>query len=145
MKDKDIEENIPINSEYKDEISKRQIIEDWVNEDEEHATPLNWRNILGGDILTGRFMRNQIKLIILIVFFAIIYISNRYSSQQEQIEIANLKETLKDIKYDALTRSSELTEKSRQSKIEEYLHETGDSMLCTATSSPYAIKKDSAE
>ena len=42
---------------------------------------------------------------------------NRYSCQQEMIEIDKLKKDLTDIKYDALTRSSELMEKSRQSRI----------------------------
>ena len=36
------------------------------------------------------------------------------------IEIDKLKKELIDIKYDALTRSSELMEKSRQSRIEDY-------------------------
>ena len=36
------------------------------------------------------------------------YIHNRYASQQQQIEIDRLKKELTDIKYDALTRSSEL-------------------------------------
>ena len=40
-----------------------------------------------------------------------------------------------------LTRSSELMEKSRQSRIEEYIS-TEDSPLQTATNRPYLIKKD---
>jgi hypothetical protein len=47
-----------------------------------------------------------------------------------------LKKDLIDIKYDALTRSSELMEKSRQSRIEEYIS-TEDSPLQTATNRPY--------
>ena len=39
------------------------------------------------------------------------------------IEIDKLKKELTDIKYDALTISSELTERSRQSKIETYISE----------------------
>ena len=55
------------------------------------------------------------------MILTIFYISNRYSCQQEMIEIDKLKKDLTDIKYDALTRSSELMEKSRQSRIEEYI------------------------
>ena len=51
------------------------------------------------------------------------------------------KKELTDIKYDALTRSSELMEKSRQSRIEEYIS-TEESHLETATNRPYLIKKD---
>ena len=61
---------------------------------------------------------------------------SRYSSQQELIEIDKLKKDVIDIKYDALTRSSELMEKSRQSRIEEYIS-TEDSPLQTATNRPY--------
>ena len=78
------------------------------------------KSILGGDILATDFFRRQTKLLVLIMVFIIFYIHNRYASQQQQIEIDRLKKELIDIKYDALTRSSELMEKSRQSRIEEY-------------------------
>ena len=55
------------------------------------------------------------------------------------IEIDQLKKELTDIKYDALTRSSELTEKSRQSHIEEYVSKE-ESALQTSTNPPYLIK-----
>ena len=83
----------------------------------------------------------QTRLLILIMILTVLYIDNRYSSQQELIEIDKLKKDLIDIKYDALTRSSELMEKSRQSRIEEYIS-TEDSPLQTATNRPYLIKKD---
>ena len=79
------------------------------------------KSILGGDILATDFFRRQTKLLVLIMVFIIFYIHNRYASQQQQIEIDRLKKELIDIKYDALTRSSELMEKSRQSRIEEYI------------------------
>ena len=71
----------------------------------------------------------------------ILYIDNRYSCQMELIEIDRLKKELIDIKYDALTISSELTEKSRQSRIEEYIATNeGESSLETAATPPYLIK-----
>lgn len=99
------------------------------------------RSILGGDILANDFLKRQTSLLILIMILTILYIDNRYSSQQELIEIDRLKKELTDIKYDALTRSSELMEKSRQSRIEEYIS-TGESPLETATNRPYLIQKD---
>ncbi|MEG1546452.1 MAG: FtsL-like putative cell division protein, partial [Bacteroides sp.] len=72
---------------------------------------MSLKNILGGDILANDFFKRQTKLLVLIMFFTIIYISNRYTCQQEMIEIDQLKKELTDIKYDALTRSSELMEK----------------------------------
>ena len=76
---------------------------------------MSLKSILGGDILANDFLKRQTKLLILIMILTIFYISNRYSCQQEMIEIDKLKKDLTDIKYDALTRSSELMEKSRQS------------------------------
>ena len=109
----------------------------------ENASPkhMSIRSILGGDILANDFFKRQTTLLILIMILTILYIDNRYSSQQELIEIDRLKKELTDIKYDALTRSSELMEKSRQSRIEEYIS-TGESPLETATNRPYLIQKD---
>lgn len=102
---------------------------------------LSIRSILGGDILANDFLRRQVKLIILIMILTVLYIDNRYSAQQDLIEIDKLKNELTDIKYNALTRSSELMEKSRQSKIEEYVANEG-SELQTATTRPYLLKKE---
>ena len=99
------------------------------------------RSILGGDILANDFFKRQTSLLILIMVLTILYIDNRYTSQQELIEIDRLKKELTDIKYDALTRSSELMEKSRQSRIEEYIS-TEESPLATSTNRPYLIQKD---
>ena len=109
----------------------------------ENASPkhMSIRSILGGDILANDFFKRQTSLLILIMILTILYIDNRYTSQQELIEIDRLKKELIDIKYDALTRSSELMEKSRQSRIEEYIS-TEESHLETATNRPFLIKKD---
>lgn len=105
-----------------------------------HGNKMSLKNILGGDILANDFFRRQTRLLVLIMVFIIFYISNRYSCQQQLIEIDKLEKELTDMKYDALTRSSELMEKSRQSKIEEYIS-SQQSELETATNPPYLIKK----
>ncbi|MCF0254749.1 FtsL-like putative cell division protein [Bacteroides heparinolyticus] len=98
-------------------------------------------SIIGGDILATDFFRRQAGLLFLVTVLIIIYINNRYECQQQLIEIDNLKKELTDIKYDALTRSSELMERSRQSRIEEYIA-TKESDLQTSTNPPYLIKKE---
>lgn len=85
-------------------------------------------------------VRGQLGLIILIAIFFIFYINNRYKNQAELIEIDNLKKELDDARFRALTRSSELTSKSRQSYIEDYLRSSKDSLLQISSSSPYVIK-----
>lgn len=108
-------------------------------EPETEQKKLTWKTILGGDILTHRFFRRQVKLLALLVVYAVIYIGNRYNVQRQMIEIDRLEKELTDIKYDALTRTSELTEKSRQSRIEDYISQE-ESELRTSTNPPYLIK-----
>ena len=109
--------------------------------DKKEPKKMSIRSILGGDILANDFFKRQTRLLILIMILTVLYIDNRYSSQQELIEIDNLKKQLEDVKYDALTRSSELMERSRQSRIEEYIATKG-SELQTATNRPYLITND---
>lgn len=99
----------------------------------------SFKSIIGGDILATDFLRRQVKLLVLVMVFIIIYINNRYVCQQKLIEIDKLKKDLIDIKYDALTRSSELMERSRQSRIEEYIIQK-ESDLQTSTHPPYLLK-----
>ena len=97
------------------------------------------KNIIGGDILATDFFRRQTRLLVLIMVLILFYIHNRYACQQQMIEIDKLKKELIDIKYDALTRSSELMERSRQSRIEEYIA-TKERDLQTSTNPPFLIK-----
>ena len=120
-----------------------EVEEKQINEKTEKAKKAKNRtslkNIIGGDILATDFFRRQTKLLVLIMVLILFYIHNRYACQQQMIEIDKLKKDLIDLKYDALTRSSELMEKSRQSRIEEYIA-TKESDLQTSTNPPYLIK-----
>ena len=97
------------------------------------------KKILGGDILTTSTIRKQIWVVLLITFFIIIYISNRYSVQQHLIEIDQLQKELQDARYKALSTSSQLTEKSRESNVLEMLKNNKDSVLKIANQPPYII------
>lgn len=115
------------------------------NEGVEERPNVSLREILGGDILTGGWLRRQMGLIVLCTFFAIVYITNRYSSEQEIIEIERLKTELTEAKYRALTRSSELTVKTRQSQVEENLRTTPDSVLEIPKEPPFLINAQNEE
>ena len=109
------------------------------NKERRAARRAVWKEIVGGDILATDFIRRQTRLIVLVVVLVLFYIHNRYACQQQLIEIDRLKKELMDIRYDALTRGSELMERSRQSRIEEYItHRESD--LQTATHPPYLIE-----
>lgn len=114
-------------------------LQDMTVEEDETPVNLSWRTILGGDILASGWLRRQFWMIILITAFTIIYVGNRYACQQEAIEQSRLSDTLLDRKYKALTRSSELLEKTLRSNIEE---ELADSTIQTSITPLYGIKTD---
>lgn len=105
-----------------------------------NGAPISFRTILGGDFLTNSFLRRQAGLIVLITFFMIVYIWNGYSSKKQQIQLSKLKTELDDARYNSITRSSELLERSRQSRIEQYIHEHEDTSIQMATTPPFLIK-----
>ena len=95
--------------------------------------------IYSGNILRDERITKNAGLFALVVFYIIIYISNRYAFQQELHQISDLKEEVKILKYDVLTQQSELSEKSRQSHIEKYVIES-ESELGIATQPPFLIE-----
>ena len=127
-----------------DEIKMRaelqHAIREQAREDEqEQSRNFTLRKILGGDFLTARMIRQQIGLILLIVFFIIIYISNRYSCDKDLIEIDRLNKELLDAKFRALSSSSEITERCRESNVLQMLKNNKDSILKIPSQPPYII------
>lgn len=100
---------------------------------------LTLKSIVGGDILATTAVRKQIGVIMLIVLFMLVYISDRYSCQQSLIQIDKLNEELNDAKAKALSSGSKLTEKSRESRVLEMLQACKDSTLHISTQPPYII------
>jgi cell division protein FtsL len=109
-------------------------------EDPKPSSQVSLRTILGGDLLTTAFVRSQIWLFVLIVSFAIVYVAFRYQCQQDMIAIDKLEKELKDAKYKALSSSSTLTEKCRESHVLEILKQNQDSLLHQADQPPYIIE-----
>ena len=122
------------------ESRKAKIISSLLNEEEGETDLRNyrWRDLL---IIDGQWVRRQIVLILLIVGGIIFYITNRYQAQKDIIELVRLQNELKDMKFRVLTRSSELTLKTRQSELEKQLKNFGDSTLQVTNEAPFIIKK----
>lgn len=122
------------------ESRKAKIISSLLNEEEGETDLRNyrWRDLL---IIDGQWVRRQIVLILLIVGGIIFYITNRYQAQKDIIELVQLQNELKDMKFRVLTRSSELTLKTRQSELEKQLKIFGDSTLQVTNEAPFIIKK----
>lgn len=102
-----------------------------------HNGKIKLSAILGGDMLGGQWFRKQFWFIVTLTAMLIVYISNRYYCQQEMLETKALSDTLLDRRYKALTRSSQLKEKTRRSYIEESLVDT---TLQTANTPSFNLK-----
>ena len=117
-----------------------QKLKEKVKEEDPKLTPsLNLRTILGGDFLTAEMVRKQIWLFVLIVMFTIAYVASRYQCQQDLITIDKLEKELLDAKYKALSSSSTLTEKCRESHALDALKQNNDTLLHIADQPPYII------
>lgn len=128
-------------AEMKEQAKKAiQLIKENAKEEDPKLTPtLTLRTILGGDFLTADMVRRQIWLFVLMVIFTILYVAFRYQCQQDMIAIDKLEKEVLDAKYKALSSSSTLTEKCRESHVLEALKQNKDSLLHIADQPPYII------
>ena len=118
----------------------KKIKESASEEDPKPSSQLKLRTILGGDLLTSELVRSQIWLFVLIVAFSIVYVAFRYQCQQDMLTIDKMEQQLKDAKFRALSSSSRLTEKCRESHVLEILKQNKDSLLHQADQPPYIIE-----
>ena len=139
--DKDLTENAQDAANQQDPTAKT--LEDIMEEEAHEAEtqpPSNFSlsRTLGGAIL-AHVIQSQIKLVLLITFFLIIYITCRYQCQQKMVEIDRMEQQLTSIRYKATVVTSFLTEKSRESNIMDMLEQKGDSTLQIPKDPPYKI------
>lgn len=92
--------------------------------------------------IDGRWFLRQLGLMLIVLVGVLALVSLRYQTQQDLIEIDNLKEEVLDIRYRSLTRNSELTQRVRQSKIEEMLKAFGDTTLLPSVEVPYTLNSN---
>ncbi len=139
--DNDLTENSQIEANLQDPTAKtlEEIMEEEAHESETQP-PSNFSlsRTLGGAIL-AHVIQSQIKLVLLITLFLIIYITCRYQCQQKMVEIDRLEQQLTSIRYKATVVTSFLTEKSRESNIMDMLEQKGDSTLQIPKDPPYKI------
>ena len=82
-------------------------------------------HVFGGSVLTEIFFLRNMRFILVLVVVIILFISHRYTMLQGMSDVERLQRELKDVKYEALTISSSLTEASRQGEIERRVEEAG--------------------
>ncbi len=110
-----------------------------IEDDNAPSNTLTLRKIFGGEILSASMVRRQVWLLLLIAFFFTLYVGFRYQCQQDIIDIAQLEKDLADAKYKALSSSSNLTERCRESQVFEMLRNHNDSSLHSNRQPPYKI------
>lgn len=122
--------------------SLSEIIREQVKEEDSPITKnnLSLKKILGGDILMAAAVRKQIWLLLLVAAFLIAYIAEGYSYKKYILEIDKLTKTLEDAKYKALSSKSDLTEKTRESKVLDMLRINNDTLLHPSTFPPFIIE-----
>ena len=91
-------------------------------------------------MFTNDLVRRNISLIVLIVFYSFIYVSNRYEYEREMKQIEYLTKKRDTLKNNLLTLKSEFASRSRQTELEKIL-KSRDSRLETTKKPMYSIKK----
>ena len=121
-------------------LEKLKELKETVSEDDTVPVgTLTLRKILGGDFLSADLVRRNIWAFILVMLFTVVYVAFRYQCQQDMILIDKKESQLKDAKYKALSSSSTLTERCRESQVLRVLRQVGDSLLPVSAQPPYII------
>ena len=138
--DKDLTENAQETGKHDPTAKTLEDIMQQEAHESETQPPSNFSlsRTLGGAIL-AHVIQSQIKLVLLITLFLIIYITCRYQCQQKMVEIDRMEQQLTAIRYKATVVTSFLTEKSRESNIMDMLEQKGDSTLQIPKDPPYKI------
>lgn len=84
-----------------------------------------FKDLFQGRIISNDLLFRQWKNIGIFVILVFVYISNRYTCQQKMAEIGSLQRQLTEIRYEALTLSSELMGSSRQSQVKKLIESKG--------------------
>ena len=100
-----------------------------------------FRDYLNGQALDNEWLRKNRKYLLFLVFLAFIYINNHYSVEALLKEHLALTREVKELKYEAITTSSELMFMSKQSEVVKRIQESGLE-LEVLTTPPQVLEKD---
>jgi hypothetical protein len=95
--------------------------------------------ILSGGILQHALLLRHAKLILLIVLLLLTFIGNRYTCMHKLRDIDRLQQQLQDLRFEALSISSQLSSSSRQSHIEERIKDAALPLL-PPSAPPYELQ-----
>lgn len=95
-------------------------------------------------VITGEFLRKQntlskIRYILLLALIAVVYITNRYYSEQSEVDLIHLQKEMTHQRTLSLVQFTRLTGMSRQSELERRLRQMGDTTLTPPHKPPFII------
>ncbi len=96
------------------------------------------RNIFSYDWLTSDFMKRQRMLLILFFILTMFYISNRYLSQREWLQIIELRQEKQEKQFIWLNTQSDVSASTCPSAIETMVNESGLNLQTTSIA-PFEI------
>lgn len=82
-------------------------------------------NLLGGSFLAKKEATRLLPFILYLTLLAIIYIANTYYAEKKVREMDELRNGLKELRYEYITTKSNLMGQTKQSSIEELLKARG--------------------
>lgn len=110
----------------------------------EEDAPTSGRNVMQGlffgDVIWRRLLKKNVWLVLLVVVITTFYIAVRYQCQRDLLVIDKKQNELQDAKYKAMTSSSNLTERTRESHILNALRQNRDSTLRISEQPPYIVE-----
>ncbi len=83
------------------------------------------RDFLNGQVLNNDLLKKNRKYLLFLVFLAFVYINNHYSVEALLKEHLSLTKEVKELKYEAITTSSELMSMSKQSEVVRKVQDAG--------------------
>lgn len=86
------------------------------------------QKILSGDAIVSRKARKYYKLVALLVAFVIFYIFMGYRAMKQQHHLSDLKNEVRDKKFEYLTISAQRMNTIRQSAVAQKLRENGSNI-----------------
>lgn len=110
-----------------------------LNEFKDPVVKKNVKGFMKGDILKKDIMTKNAGFFLMLVGMMFVYVGIRYYVEGDMKEINKLQKELKDVRIEAITRSSELMEISKQSTVVKTVNKKGLG-LRESTEPPYLIK-----
>ena len=84
---------------------------------EDGSKPFSLHDLLDGNVLTRKTVIKQSRFILLLVFVAFLSIANRNHAEKTVIRLHRLEGSVKELRAQSITISSELVRISRQSEV----------------------------